>query len=95
MEILSIRHKALRQFVETGRAKGLDARLTERLRAMIAYLAAVEDIGEFYVPPNFGFHLLSGNRAGTAALTVTKNWRMTFRLNDDKQIIDLDLEDYH
>lgn len=95
MEILSIRHKALRQFVETGRAKGMDARLTERLRAMIAYLAAAEEIGELHVPPNFDFHMLSGNRAGTAAMTVTKNWRMTFRLNGDGQIIDLDLEDYH
>ncbi|MCK9542519.1 MAG: hypothetical protein M0R03_10880 [Novosphingobium sp.] len=26
---------------------------------------------------------------------VTRNWRMTFRLNDDGAIVDMDLEDYH
>ncbi len=28
-------------------------------------------------------------------LTVTKNWRMTFRLNAALAIEDMDLEDYH
>jgi len=29
------------------------------------------------------------------ALTVTKNWRMTFRINAAGAIEDMDLEDYH
>lgn len=29
------------------------------------------------------------------ALTVTKNWRMTFRINAANAIEDMDLEDYH
>jgi proteic killer suppression protein len=28
-------------------------------------------------------------------MTVTRNWRLTFRLNEDGALIDLDLEDYH
>jgi toxin HigB-1 len=28
-------------------------------------------------------------------MTVTRNWRMTFGLNADGAIIDMDLEDYH
>jgi proteic killer suppression protein len=28
-------------------------------------------------------------------MTVTRNWRMTFRINDESAIEDLDLEDYH
>jgi len=62
---------------------------------MIAFLSAARSIEELKIPPNFGFHMLTGDRKGTAAMTVTKNWRLTFRLNDENEIIDMDMEDYH
>jgi len=62
---------------------------------MIAYLAAIEKVSECTFPPELGAHELTGDRAGTWSLTVTKNWRMTFRVNEDGAIADLDLEDYH
>ncbi len=37
---------------------------------------------------------LTGDRKGTWSLFVTKNWRMTFRIDRD-EIVDLDYEDYH
>jgi proteic killer suppression protein len=95
VEIESIRHKALRSFAESGKAKGLPGNVVERLRNMLAYLNAIATIDEIKVPPNFGAHLLTGDRAGTWALTVTKNWRMTFRVTAVGAIEDLDLEDYH
>jgi proteic killer suppression protein len=36
-----------------------------------------------------------GDRKCDWALTVTPNWRLTFRVNDAGAIEDLDLEDYH
>ncbi|KQO05955.1 proteic killer suppression protein [Sphingomonas sp. PP-CE-3A-406] len=95
MVIESIRHKALRSFAETGRSRGLPGNLVDRLRNMLAYLAAVEAGDELTVPPNFGAHRLAGDRAGLWSLTVTKNWRMTFWINDAGGVEDLDLEDYH
>ncbi|KAB7644920.1 type II toxin-antitoxin system RelE/ParE family toxin [Polymorphobacter fuscus] len=95
MEIESIRHKALRNFAETGTTKGLPGNLIGRLRNMLAYLVAIEAADELLVPPNFGAHLLTGDRSGTWSLTVTKNWRMTFRVTQGLAIEDLDLEDYH
>lgn len=93
MVIASIRHKALRTFADTGKAKGLIE--PERLRRMLAFLAAAERVDELSAPPNFGFHPLSGDRQGSFAMTVTKNWRLTFTLIDERSIADLDLEDYH
>ena len=95
MNIESIRHRALRAYIETGNAKGIDVRLAGRIRNMVAFLLAATDVHELHVPPNFGFHTLKGNRAGTFAMTVTKNWRMTFKVSAGDEIIDLDLEDYH
>jgi toxin HigB-1 len=95
VQIESIRHKALRRFAETGSSKGLPSGSVDRLRNMFSYLAAVGAEEELWVPPNFGAHKLTGDRAGEWALTVTRNWRMTFRINESGAIEDMDLEDYH
>lgn len=50
---------------------------------------------ELKTPPYFGFHALSGDRDGSYSMTITRNWRLIFRLVDDGTIADLDLEDYH
>ncbi len=95
MEIESVRHKALRNFAETGSTKGLPGNLVDRLRKMLAYLSAIESTEELRIPPNYGAHQLTGDLSGIWSLTVTKNWRMTFRVNDALSIEDVDMEDYH
>lgn len=93
MRIDGIRHKGLRKFVETGSGKGVIEPV--RLARILEFLVAAGSFDELYVPPNFGFHGLTGNRTGTFAITVTRNWRLTFTRVDDGAIADLDLEDYH
>jgi toxin HigB-1 len=95
MQIESIRNKALRRFAESGSTKGLPSGSIDRLRNMLAYIEAIETAEELRVPPNFGAHQLTGDRRGEWSLTVTKNWRMTFRVNEAGAIEDMDLEDYH
>jgi len=93
MEIESIRHKALRRFAETGRPKGVIEPV--RLARILEFLVAARSIERLHEPPNFGFHPLTGDRTGSFAIIVTRNWRLTFTLVDDHTIADLDLEDYH
>lgn len=95
MQIDSIRHKSLRKFAETGTTRGLPSGSVDRLRNMLAYLAAMDVEEELRVLPNFGAHRLTGDRKGEWALTVTRNWRMTFRINGAGAIEDMELEDYH
>lgn len=93
MEIESITHKALRKLIETGSAKGV---IEPRLVAnMLIFIDGASSFEELAIPPNFGFHPLTGDRAGTYAMTVTKNWRLTFTKIDETAIADLNLEDYH
>lgn len=94
MDVESISHKALRRFFETGVAKGLvgDA---ERLRKMLAFIDAAASMEELSTPPNYGLHPLTGDRIGTWSMTVTRNWRLTFKINDQGALEDMDLEDYH
>ena len=92
MIIASIQHKALKRLAAKG-----DRRIMEPdcLTDMIAFINAAVAFDDLATPPNFGFHALTANRKGTYAMTVTKNWRLTFNKLDDRTIGDLDLEDYH
>ncbi len=94
MDVESISHKGLRRFFETGNAKGLVGDV-KRLRNMLAFIDAAVSLDDLSLPPNFGLHELKGDRAGTWAMTVTRNWRLTFKIDDAGALIDLDLEDYH
>ena len=94
MDIVSISHKGLRRFFETGNAKGLVGDV-QRLRRMLAFIGAAQSFSELATPPNFGLHELTGNRKGVWAMSVTRNWRLTFRLDANGALIDLELEDYH
>jgi proteic killer suppression protein len=41
-------------------------------------------------------HPLSGDQRGRWSLTVSRNWRITFAIDDKEgEIVDLDFEDYH
>jgi toxin HigB-1 len=94
VEIESIKHKGLRRFFETGNAKGLVGDVG-RLRNMLAYIDAVETLDELRIPPNYGLHELTGDRKDQWSMTVTRNWRLTFSMNTDGALVDMDLEDYH
>ncbi len=94
MDIDSISHKGLARFFETGNAKGLVGDRS-KIRKMLAFINAAGSFDELSVPPNYGLHELIGDRAGRWAMTVTKNWRLTFIKIDDMTIADLNLEDYH
>ncbi len=44
--------------------------------------------------PGYKFHQLKGERKDSYAVTVTGNWRITFKF-DGENAVDVDLEDYH
>jgi proteic killer suppression protein len=67
-----------------------------KLRKMLAFLDDMQDSEELRSLPSWKVHTLSGDRKGTWSLSVTRNRRLTFRINStDRQIADLNLEDYH
>jgi antitoxin HigA-1 len=56
----------------------------------------MEDVQELRVFPHWKPHQLTGDRKGTWNLTVTKNWRLTFAVEEaESEISDLNFEDYH
>jgi len=76
-----------------GRTKGIIE--PQRLQDMLTFIRLAADFERLAQPPNYGFHPLTGDRKNAYAMTVTRNWRLTFTKVDEQTIADLDLEDYH
>ena len=96
MNIRNVIHRGLRRFIESDDASGLCASVVEKVRNIVTFLQEMENPKELQDISSWKVHQLTGDRKGTWSLTVTRNWRMTFRIDrSEGEIIDLDYEDYH
>lgn len=77
-----------------GEIRGLPTEQIKRLRLALAALAATADIQMLLNVPGWRLHELKGDRKGRWSMSITGNWRLTFRLEGDC-VHDVDLEDYH
>ena len=96
MRIRSVRNKGLRRLLEDDDPSGLQPQTVGKVRNMLAFLQDMEREEELRNIPVWKAHQLTGARKGVWSLFVTKNWRLTFRIDQAEiEIIDLDYEDYH
>jgi proteic killer suppression protein len=95
MKIRSFAHKGLKRLYTEDNAKGVPADSVDKLRKMFAFLDAMQDVEELRALASWKVHALTGDRKGTWSLSVTGNRRFTFRIDEDGEICDVNLEDYH
>jgi proteic killer suppression protein len=96
MKIRNVIHKGLRRFIQEDDAGGLQPDVVTKVRRIVSFLQDMEREDELRAVPSWKAHRLTGDRKGTWSLFVTRNWRMTFRIDREEiEIIDLDYEDYH
>ena len=94
MKIRSFAHKGLKTLYLEDRAKGVPADALEKLRAMLTFLQDMQDSEKLRAFPLWRAHQLTGARKGVWSLHVTRNWRLTFRI-EEGEILDVEYEDYH
>lgn len=75
-----------------GDYRGIQPQHASRLERMLDRLDAAVKPEDMNLP-GYGFHELKGQRKGTYAVSVSGNWRLTFRF-DGEDAADVDLEDY-
>jgi proteic killer suppression protein len=96
MRIRNVIHRGLRRFIERDDASGLPPAVVEKVRNIVTFLQEMEAARELRDVPGWKVHRLTGDRKGAWSLTVTRNWRLTFRIDlAEGEIFDLDYEDYH
>jgi proteic killer suppression protein len=96
VKIRNFTHKGLGRLYTDDNPKGVSVDSVDKLRKMFAFLDAMESPDELRTLTAWKVHTLTGNRKGTLSLSVTRNRRLTFRINAvEPEIYDLNLEDYH
>jgi proteic killer suppression protein len=83
----------LATFFATGSKAGIQAQHAERLRLILGRLASATSPRDMALP-GLKLHQLGGDRKGTWAVSVSGNWRITFRFVG-KDADAVDYEDYH
>lgn len=91
--IRSFRHRGLKRFFEESDRRSLDANQVDRIRRILDRLDAAVRPEDMNLP-GYKFHGLKGDRKGTYAVSVSGNWRITFRFAEG-DAVDVNLEDYH
>lgn len=96
MKIRNFVHKGLKRLYAEDVAKAVLPDTVEKLRKMLAFLDDMQEPEELRSLPSWKVHTLTGDRKGTWSLSVSRNRRLTFRIDTaEREICDVDLEDYH
>jgi toxin HigB-1 len=96
VKIRSFTHKGLKELYEDDVVKGVPPDSADKLRKMLAFLDNMQAPEELRSLPVWKAHTLAGDRKGTWSLSVTRNRRLTFRIdNAEREVCDVNLEDYH
>lgn len=91
--IKSFKHKGLERFYTRGTTAGIQAAHAKKLRLILSNLDQAETPDDMDLP-GLRLHELKGDRKGIWSVSVSGNWRVTFRFNGrDAEIVNY--EDYH
>jgi len=82
------------RLIEDDDSREIRPDLVRRLRNILAVLITAADMNGVIGPPGWRIHELKGDRAGIWTISVSGNWRLTFKIKQG-EIDNLDLEDYH
>ena len=91
--ITSFIHKGLEGFYKTGKSSGIQTKHAKRIRLILANLDQAESPQDMDLP-GLRLHELKGSRKNIWSVSVSGNWRVTFRfIGRDAEIVNY--EAYH
>lgn len=91
--IKRFRHKGLERLFRKGESQGIQAQQVSRIIRILDLLDDASSPEQVNIPGLY-LHPLKGGRKGEWAMSVSGNWRITFRF-EGEDATDVTLEDYH
>ena len=91
--IRSFKHRGLKALYDGRIPRRVAPNHIEKLRDILLMLEQSHRPADMSIP-SFRLHPLKGQRKGTFTVTVSGNWRVTFRF-EDGDAFDVDYIDYH
>lgn len=96
MRLARFRHKGLRKLYSDDDAGGIPTAMADKLRKLLLTMETARDLEQMNRFPGWKLHPLKGELRGLWSLTVTGNWRLIFRYDEEANCAqDIDLVDYH
>lgn len=91
--ITSFCHRGLKRLFERGERRQVSAEYVGKIERILARLNVAKTVSDVDAP-GYGLHQLKGHLKGVWAVTVSGNWRITFRFQNG-DAYDVDFADYH
>ena len=91
--IKSFRHAGIEKFFFTGSKAGIQPSHANKLNLQLTTLNKAKGPTDM-APQGWKLHSLAGDLKGHWAVTVSGNWRLTFRFEGEDAIL-VDYQDYH
>ncbi|MDE2717711.1 MAG: type II toxin-antitoxin system RelE/ParE family toxin [Chloroflexota bacterium] len=91
--IQSFRHKGLERLYERGDRRRIPPEYVSKVERVLARLDVATEPSDMNLP-GYRLHPLKADLAGHWAVSISRNWRLTFRFGAGNAY-DVDLLDYH
>ena len=91
--IRSFHHRGLKRLYERGNPSGIAADQLDRIALALADLDSASKLSDIDLP-GYRLHPLRGDRQGLWSISISGNWRITFRF-EAGDVYDVALVDYH
>ncbi len=91
--IRSFHHRGLRRLFERSDPSRVGPNQLDRITLALADLEAASKPSDVDLP-GYRLHPLRGDLEGLWSISISGNWRITFRF-EDGNVYDVDLVDYH
>ncbi len=96
MQLVRFGDKGLRRLYENGSTRGVPSAMADKLRKLLLAMETAESLQQLERFPGWKLHSLKGDLKGLWSLTVTGNWRLIFRYDEEANSAgEIDLIDYH
>ncbi len=92
--IKTIKHKGLRKLWEKDDASALPAQQAGKIRRILETLDTMRTLDVLKSIPGYRLHSLTGNLREYYSVTVTGNYRITFKYEGENVYV-VDYQDYH
>ncbi|MFZ3265261.1 MAG: type II toxin-antitoxin system RelE/ParE family toxin [Terriglobales bacterium] len=91
--IKSFRHRGLERFFRSGSKAGIQPKHAEKLRLQLFALDNAKSPKDMNAP-GWRLHSMAGALKDHWTISISGNWRMTFKFEDEDAIL-VDYQDYH
>ena len=92
--IVSIAHKGLKLLWTKDDASKLPAEQVPKIKRVLSALDAAKTVEVFRLIPGYKLHQLTGEWKGFFSVTITGNYRIIFKFEDENAYL-VDYLDYH